>query len=129
MSCCVFLLQPRRPTPTGVPIRKLPGTPLRGIVFAVVDYTIADRFPCHRLGGTQTIVQTHLGTVMAGLSSAQLDVAAAVFQYLIMKSGTKTALTAEALADWAERPIDAVQELLETLCSGPLRILRAVAPR
>jgi WD40 repeat protein len=81
-----------------------------------------------RLGGAQTIVQTHLDTVMAGLSPAQLDVAAAVFQHLITKSGTKIALPAEDLAEWADRPVNAVQELLETLCSGPQRILRAVSP-
>src|SRR5436309_14031271 len=65
---------------------------------------------------------------MAGLSPAQIDVAAAVFQHLVTKSGTKIALPAEDLAEWAERPVSAVQELLETLCSGPQRILRAVSP-
>jgi WD40 repeat protein len=81
-----------------------------------------------RLGEAQTIVQTHLDTVMAGLSSAQVDVAAAVFQRLITSSGTKIALTAEDLAELAKRPVSAVREVLETLCSGPQRILRAVSP-
>ena len=81
-----------------------------------------------RLGGAQTIVQTHLDTVMAGLSPAQIDVAAAMFQHMITKSRTKIALSAEDLAELAQRPVSAVRELLETLCSGPQRILRAVSP-
>jgi hypothetical protein len=80
------------------------------------------------LGGVQTIVQTHLDTVMAGLSPAQVDVAAAVFHHLITRSGTKIALTAEDLADWAGLPVSAVQDLLETLSVGPQRILRPVPP-
>jgi conflict system STAND superfamily ATPase/SIR2-like protein len=80
------------------------------------------------LGGVQTIVQTHLDNVMAGLSPAQVDVAAAVFHHLITRSGTKIALTAEDLADWAELPVNAVQDLLETLSAGPKRILRPVPP-
>ncbi len=80
------------------------------------------------LGGAQTIVQTHLDNVMAGLSPAQVDVAAAVFHHLITTSGTKIALSAEDLADWAGLPVSAVRDLLETLCAGPQRILRPVPP-
>jgi Novel STAND NTPase 1 len=80
------------------------------------------------LGGAQTIVQTHLDTVMAGLSAEQVDVAATVFHHLVTTSGTKIALTAEDLADWSELPVSAVQNLLEKLCSGPQRILRPVPP-
>lgn len=80
------------------------------------------------LGGAQTIVQTHLDNIMAGLSPAQVDVAAAVFHYLITTSGTKIALTAEDLAELSGLPVGAVQDLLETLCSGSQRILRPVPP-
>jgi hypothetical protein len=80
------------------------------------------------LGGAQTIVQTHLDNVIADLSPAQVDVAAAVFHHLITTSGTKIALTAEDLAELSGRPVSAVQDLLETLCSGPQRILRPVPP-
>jgi hypothetical protein len=80
------------------------------------------------LGGAQTIAQTHLDNVMAGLSPAQADVAAAVFQYLITASGVKIALSAEDLTEWAGLPVAAVQDLLETLHSGPQRILRPVPP-
>ncbi|MGH4010114.1 MAG: PQQ-binding-like beta-propeller repeat protein [Pseudonocardiaceae bacterium] len=80
------------------------------------------------LGGAQTIVQTHLDNVMAGLSPAQVDVAAAVFHHMITTSGTKIALPAEDLAEWSGLPVSAVRDLLETLCSGPQRILRPVPP-
>jgi WD40 repeat protein len=80
------------------------------------------------LGGAQTIVQTHLDNLMAGLSPAQVEVAAAVFHHLITTSGTKIALSAEDLAELARCPVSAVHDLLETLSSGPQRILRPVPP-
>ncbi|MGH3802358.1 MAG: hypothetical protein ACRDTD_19935, partial [Pseudonocardiaceae bacterium] len=80
------------------------------------------------LGGAQTIVQTHLDKVMAGLFPAQRDVAADVFHRLVTPSGTKIALTAEDLAELSGRPVSAVQDLLETLCAGPQRILRPLLP-
>lgn len=80
------------------------------------------------LGGAETIVQSHLDKVMASLAPTQVDVAAAVFHHLITTSGTKIALTAQDLADWSEQPVSAVQDLLETLSSGPQRILRPVPP-
>ncbi|MGH3852459.1 MAG: WD40 repeat domain-containing protein [Pseudonocardiaceae bacterium] len=80
------------------------------------------------LGGAQTIVQTHLDNVMAGLSPAQVDVAGTVFHHLVTTSGTKIALTAQDLAGWSELPVSAVRDLLEMLCSGPQRILRPLPP-
>jgi WD40 repeat protein len=80
------------------------------------------------LGGAQTIVQTHLDNLMAGLSPAQIEVAAAVFHHLITTSGTKIALSAEDLAELARCPVSAVHDLLETLSSAPQRILRPVPP-
>jgi WD40 repeat protein len=65
---------------------------------------------------------------MSGLSPAQVDVAAAVFRNLVTTSGAKIALTAEDLADLSGLPVSAVQDLLETLCSGPQRILRPLPP-
>ncbi len=52
-----------------------------------------------QLGGAQKIVESHLHTVMAGLSPEQTEVAAEVFRYLVTPSGSKIALTAENLAD------------------------------
>ncbi|MGH3774784.1 MAG: hypothetical protein ACRDRR_03455 [Pseudonocardiaceae bacterium] len=80
------------------------------------------------LGGAQTIVQTHLDNVMAGLLPAQVDVAAAVFHHLITASGAKIALSVEDLAEWSGQPVSAVRDLLEALSSGPQRILRPVPP-
>ena len=80
------------------------------------------------LGGAEKIVQSHLDNVMAGLSPAQVEVAAAVFRHLITRSGTKFALPAEDLAELSKQPLSAVQDLLETLSAGPHRILRPVPP-
>ncbi len=80
------------------------------------------------LGGAQKIVQTHLDNVMAGLSPAQVDVAAAVFLHLVTTSGTKIALTAEDLVNRSGLPVSAIQDLLETLSAGPKRILRPLPP-
>jgi WD40 repeat protein len=79
------------------------------------------------LGGAQKIVQTHLNTVLAGLSPEQLEVAAEVFRYLVTPSGSKIALTAESLADWSRMPVSSVHELLQSLSAGPQRILRPVS--
>lgn len=80
------------------------------------------------LGGAERIVQSHLDNVMAGLSPAQADVAAAMFRHLITRSRTKFALAAEDLADLSNQPVSAVQDLLDTLSAGPQRILRPVPP-
>lgn len=80
------------------------------------------------LGGAQRIVQTHFDNVMTGLSSAQVDVAAKVFRYLITASGMKIALPAKDLAEYTGLPVNVVQDLLEALCSGHRRILRPVPP-
>jgi WD40 repeat protein len=76
------------------------------------------------LGGAQTIVRTHLANVMAGLSPSQVAIAAAVFHHLVTMSGAKIALTAEDLADRSGFSASSVQNVLETLCKGPHRILR-----
>ncbi|MGH3694706.1 MAG: hypothetical protein ACRDRX_12105 [Pseudonocardiaceae bacterium] len=80
------------------------------------------------LGGAQTIVQTHLQTVLAELSPEQREVAAEVFRYLVTASGSKIALTAEDLADLSGVPVGSVQELLQSLSEGRQSILRPVPP-
>ena len=90
--------------------------------------TVLRRDTLTELGGAQTIVQSHLDAVMAGLSPQQAQVAADVFHHLITASGSKIALTAEDLAAWADQPSDRVRDLLEALSSGPRRILRPVPP-
>jgi WD40 repeat protein len=86
------------------------------------------RHTLDELGGAQTIVQSHLDTVIAGLSPDQVEVAAAIFQHLVTASGSKIALTAGDLADWSGQPVVPVQDLLEALSSGGQRILRPVPP-
>ncbi|MGH3771336.1 MAG: hypothetical protein ACRDRW_08070 [Pseudonocardiaceae bacterium] len=80
------------------------------------------------LGGAQTIVQTHLHTVMAGLPPEQIEVAAEVFHYLVTTSGSKIALTAQDLADLSGEPVSSVRELLRSLSVGRRSILRPVPP-
>jgi WD40 repeat protein len=90
--------------------------------------SVLRRSTLDELGGAQTIVQTHLHTVMAGLSPDQTEVAAAVFHYLVTTSGTKIALTAQDLADLSGVPVSSVRELLQSLSAGRRSILRPVPP-
>jgi WD40 repeat protein len=80
------------------------------------------------LGGAQTIVQTHLDNIMAGLAPAQVEIAAALFRHLITPLGMKIALATTELAELTGQPLDDVQDLVDTLSSGSQRILRSVAP-
>lgn len=89
--------------------------------------SVLRRSTLDELGGAQTIVHAHLNTVMAGLSPEQLEIAAAVFRYLVTPSGSKIALTAENLADWSGVPVSSVQELLQSLSAGRQSILRPVS--
>ncbi len=90
--------------------------------------SVLRRSTLDELGGAQTIVQSHLHTVMAGLSPEQREVAAAVFHYLVTTSGSKIALTAGNLADWSDVPVSSVRELLQSLSAGRHSILRPVPP-
>ncbi len=80
------------------------------------------------LGGAEVIVRSHLATVVDGLASDQVPVAAAVFHHLVTASGSKIAYTADDLADVSDQPKAAVRALLEALSAGPRRILRPVPP-
>ncbi len=80
------------------------------------------------LGGAQTIVRSHLTTVVAGLGRDQVPVAAAVFHHLVTASGTKIAYSAGDLADVSGQPEADVRALLEALSAGRRRILRPVPP-
>jgi WD40 repeat protein len=90
--------------------------------------SVLRRSTLDELGGAQTIVHAHLNTVMAGLSPEQLEIAAAVFRYLVTPSGSKIALTAENLADWSGVPVSSVEEFLQSLSAGRQSILRPVSP-
>jgi CHASE2 domain-containing sensor protein len=79
-----------------------------------------------RLGGAETIVSGHLDEAMAALTPSQQETAAAVLRFLVTPSGAKIRFTAEDLADYAERPLPAVIDVLEALSRPESRILRRV---
>ncbi len=81
-----------------------------------------------RLGGAERIVRTRLDEALAALSPEERDVAAAIFHYLVTRSGAKVAHTARDLADYAELPEAEVTQVLEHMASGDIRILRPVPP-
>jgi WD40 repeat protein len=86
------------------------------------------------LGGAQAIISGHLDRAMedgadgaGGLTDAQRRVAASIFQFLVTSGGTKIALTAKDLADYAKLPVSEVEPVLRHLSSPKLHILRPVA--
>ncbi len=76
------------------------------------------------LGGAEAIVREHLDRALAGLGSAQKDVAASIFDHLVTPSGTKIAHRAADLAEYASVDEAELGSVLETL--GHERILREV---
>ncbi|HYY43524.1 MAG TPA: hypothetical protein VE775_12380, partial [Pyrinomonadaceae bacterium] len=79
-----------------------------------------------RLGGAERIVRTHLDATMSALPMHEQDVAASVFHYLVTPSGTKIAHTVRDLSEYASRPAEVLEPVLEKLART--RILRSVAP-
>lgn len=79
------------------------------------------------LGGADKIIRTHLDEVMKRLKPDQQEVAAYVLHYLVTPSGTKIALSTEALAEFTGIPPARVQNVVERLSQSDLRILRQVA--
>ena len=80
------------------------------------------------LGGAQRIVRTHLDNAMADLTPERRDLAARVFRFLVTPGGSKIALSAADLAEFADVPEAALTEVLEDLAMSQTRILRAVMP-
>jgi hypothetical protein len=80
-----------------------------------------------RLGGAKQIVDRHLETVMAHLTSAERDAAAEMFRFLVTPDNSKIAYTIPALASSAELPQEKVKRVLTRLGAPETRILRAVA--
>jgi WD40 repeat protein len=77
-----------------------------------------------RLGGAQAIARTHLRRAVEGLSTAERDVAADVFRYLVTPSGTKIAHGLADLAEYATVDANRLLPVLHTL--GRERIIRPV---
>ena len=79
------------------------------------------------LGGADKIIRTHLDEVMKRLKLDQQEVASYVLHYLVTPSGTKIALSTEALAEFTGISRERVQNVVERLAQSDLRILRQVA--
>jgi WD40 repeat protein len=79
-------------------------------------------------GGAETIVRTRLDEALASLSPEEQDVAAAVFHFLVTRSGAKVAHTAADLASYTELPEPQVTHVVEDMAGGDIRILRPVPP-
>lgn len=80
------------------------------------------------LGGAQRIVRTHLDNAMEELPPDKRELAARVFRYLVTPGGTKIALSAADLSDYADVPADQITEVLEDLANARTRILRSAKP-
>jgi WD40 repeat protein len=80
-----------------------------------------------RLGGAETITETHLAGSMAKLPPDQQSAAASAFRYLVTARGTKIALTVRELSEMAELPESRLEPVLRRLAAGDLHILRPVA--
>jgi WD40 repeat protein len=76
-----------------------------------------------RLGGAARIVQNHLEHAMAGLTPAEKEAAAAMYNHLVTPSGTKIAHGARDLAGYASVPENEAANVLAKLVQE--RIVRA----
>ncbi len=82
----------------------------------------------NRLGGAERIVRTHLDATMNALPPNERETAARVFHFLVTPSGTKIAHTVADLRAYAQVPENRLQQTMEKLSGGDVRILRPVAP-
>lgn len=78
------------------------------------------------LGGADRIIRSHLDDGIGRLSPAEQEVSARIFNFLVTPSGTKIALTAVDLSQFAQIPPGPVQAVLDRLAAPNLRILRPV---
>jgi tetratricopeptide (TPR) repeat protein len=85
-----------------------------------------------RLGGSASIVRTHLDKIMETLTPEEQHTASRIFYQLVTPSGTKIAHTVPDLAAFAKLaqnpPAPMLVELLAKLSDNPGRILRPVDP-
>ncbi len=80
-----------------------------------------------RLGGGAAIVRSWLDEMLATLTVGEQQTATDVFHFLVTKSGTKVAHTAEDLAEFADvKDVEAVRNVLKKLATGSAWILRPV---
>ncbi len=81
-----------------------------------------------RLGGAQTIIQTHFEEKLNDLTVTQRENAAKIFRQLVTRTGIKIMQTLEDLISEPELTREAVVEVVEKLSSPGVRILRHVPP-
>ncbi|MCU1265561.1 MAG: repeat protein [Acidobacteria bacterium] len=83
----------------------------------------------NKLGGARKIIQSHLGEVMRGFSGAQRRMASRCFKHLVTPSGTKIAMSAIDLADYAHlssKKVKRIEAILQKLAGPDVRLLRSV---
>ena len=78
------------------------------------------------LGGPQQIVRTHLDEALDGLPTAQQEMAAALFHYLVTPSGSKIGHSAVDLANYTRFSAERVRAVLAALSAPDARIVRPV---
>ncbi|HJS19964.1 MAG TPA: ATP-binding protein [Anaerolineales bacterium] len=78
------------------------------------------------LGGADQIIRTHLDEVMKYLKPDQQEVAAYLLHYLVTPSGSKIALSTEALAHFSDISLSRVENVVDQLAASNVRILRPV---
>jgi WD40 repeat protein len=80
------------------------------------------------LGGSQTIVRTHVTRALGELEPRELDTATEVFLHLVTPSGTKVAQSVADLSTWGDEPQELIETLVEKLAAGDQRIVRPLPP-
>jgi len=79
-----------------------------------------------RLGETRGIVEAHVREALEALDDDEQEVAGAIFQFLVTRSGAKVAHSAEDLEDFSGIPSRRIERVLEKLSRGETRILNPV---
>ena len=81
-----------------------------------------------RLGGAQTVIQSHFEEKLNDLTLTQRDNAAKIFRQLVTRTGIKIMQTLDDLVSEPELTREAVSEVVDKLSSPGVRILRHVPP-
>ena len=84
------------------------------------------RATLERLGGAEAIVREHLRVALGKLSTAEQNLAAEVFRYLVTPSGGKIALSLADLSGYLDRGPAELASVLSRLEASEARILRQV---
>ena len=88
--------------------------------------TALDAATFDALGGAKDIARQHLERVLGELAPEERELAATLFDRLVTPGGGKIALSAAALAGWADADRATVEALLQRLTRQESRLLRPV---